>query len=355
MTLAGSLAELQICVSIQRRQQCSLSEYAGNPLNVESLRRFSNFDGYAWPSPELRHSASAEGVRSATMTRAPVVRCREISAADEDAVISLLVRIFRGHGREFWIRALRRIKAHGVVPGYPQCGYLLERNGSVVGVLLLIFRSTIVDGEIRVSCNVSSWCVEPDARTYASMLVSKAFKLKDLTFLNVSPSPHTLPILAAHGYRRYASGLFVSFPGLLKPFAGGRLRAGEEACSNPDITAEEAEILQSHQAMGCVVVTCQIDGRWIPFVFLKRRYRRVIPYAHLVYCRDVEDFVRAAGLIGRFLLLHHGLSFTVICSNGPIDGLPGRYFDNRRPKYFKGPNEPRLGDLAYTELVLLGL
>ena len=81
----------------------------------------------------------------------PLVRCREISAADEDAVVSLLVRIFRGHDREFWIRALQRIKAYGVVPGYPQCGYLLERNGSVVGVLLLIFRSMIVDDEIRVS------------------------------------------------------------------------------------------------------------------------------------------------------------------------------------------------------------
>jgi hypothetical protein len=289
------------------------------------------------------------------MTGAPPIRCREISAADEDAVISLLVRIFRGHDREFWIRALRRITVYGVVQGYPECGYLLERNGSVVGVLLLIFRSMIVDDEIRVSCNVSSWCVDPDARSYASMLVSRALKLKYLTFLNVSASPHTFPILAAQGYRRYASGLFVSFPALLKPFAGGRIVGiGAEAPSNPDITAEEAKILQSHQTMGCVVVLCHIDGRRIPFVFLKRHYRRVIPYAHLVYCRSVEDFVRAAGLIGRFLLLHHGLSCTVICSNGPISGLPGKYFETR-PKYFKGPHKPRLGDLAYTELVLLGL
>jgi hypothetical protein len=289
------------------------------------------------------------------MTCAPLVRCREVSAADEDAVISLLVRMFQRHDREFWIRGLRRIKAYGVVPGYPQYGYLLERSGSVVGVLLLIFRSMIVDDEIQVSCNVSSWCVEPDARSYAPMLVSKAFKHKDVTFLNVSPSRHTLPILAAQGYRRYASGLFVSFPELVEPFAGGRIvRAGAEARCNPDITAEEVKILQSHEAMGCVAVLCHIDGRWVPFVFLKRHFKRVIPYAHLVYCRSVKDFVRAAGLIGRFLLLHHGLSFTIICSNGPISGLPGRYFE-RRPKYFKGLHEPRLGDLAYTELVLLGL
>jgi len=28
----------------------------------------------------------------------------------------------------------------------------------------------------------------------------------------------------------------------------------------------------------------------------------------------------------------------------------GLYFRGRRPKYFKGPDQPRLGDVAYSEL-----
>ena len=33
----------------------------------------------------------------------------------------------------------------------------------------------------------------------------------------------------------------------------------------------------------------------------------------------------------------------------------GRYFDGIRPKYFKGPNPPRVGDLAYTEASMFGV
>jgi hypothetical protein len=35
--------------------------------------------------------------------------------------------------------------------------------------------------------------------------------------------------------------------------------------------------------------------------------------------------------------------------------LIGRYFDATMPKYFKGPDRPRLGDLAYTEAAMFGV
>jgi hypothetical protein len=112
----------------------------------------------------LSSSVFIASFRSTAIKIAPIVHCREINAADEDGVVSLLARRSRRHNRDFWIRAFRSIKAHGVVPGYPEYGYLLDRDGTVVGVLLLIFRSKIVSGEVRVSCNVSRWRVEPDAR-----------------------------------------------------------------------------------------------------------------------------------------------------------------------------------------------
>jgi hypothetical protein len=40
-------------------------------------------------------------------------------------------------------------------------------------------------------------------------------------------------------------------------------------------------------------------------------------------------------------------------ANGPIAGLIGRYSDGA-PKYVKGPDHLRLGDLAYSERVLFG-
>ena len=54
-------------------------------------------------------------------------------------------------------------------------------------------------------------------------------------------------------------------------------------------------------------------------------------------------------------LAARGRPFVVLDSNGPIPGLVGKYFDAKMPKYFKGPDRPRLGDLAYTEAAMFGV
>jgi hypothetical protein len=95
-------------------------------------------------------------------------------------------------------------------------------------------------------------------------------------------------------------------------------------------------------------------GQAHPFIFRPRFHKGIVPSLQLVYCRDIDDFVRCAGPIGRFLALR-GRPFVLIDSNGPISGLVGKYFDGRMPKFFKGPDRPRLGDLAYTEAAMFGV
>jgi hypothetical protein len=74
----------------------------------------------------------------------------------------------------------------------------------------------------------------------------------------------------------------------------------------------------------------------------------------LIYCRDIADFVRFAAPLGRFLALR-GEFLLMLDANGPIPGLVGRFFRDKMPKYFKGQQQPRLGDLAYTEIAVLGV
>jgi hypothetical protein len=77
------------------------------------------------------------------------------------------------------------------------------------------------------------------------------------------------------------------------------------------------------------------------------------PAMQLIYCRDLADYVVCAGAIGRFLL-GRGKMSVIVDANGPIDGLRGVYTEKRGRKYFKGPHQPRLGDLSDTELVVYG-
>ena len=48
----------------------------------------------------------------------PMIRCREISEADIEAVAELLTRGFPGRSRDYWIRGLRRQAARTVVRNF---------------------------------------------------------------------------------------------------------------------------------------------------------------------------------------------------------------------------------------------
>jgi hypothetical protein len=88
--------------------------------------------------------------------------------------------------------------------------------------------------------------------------------------------------------------------------------------------------------------------------FRPRLVKNFLPCARLIYCRDIGEFVRFAGPIGRYLAWR-GKPLIIVDANGPIAGLVGVFRGGSMPKYFKGAQRPRLGDLAYTEFAVLGV
>jgi hypothetical protein len=283
------------------------------------------------------------------------LRCRQIAEADIAAVAALLARGFPHRDQQFWLRAFAQLTRRDPPPGLPKYGYLLESAGVPVGALLLICSMVHADGTTVPRCNLSSWYVEPTFRTYAPLLVSQALRHKDVTYLNVSPAPNTLPIIEAQGFARYCDGVFVAVPMLNGPFGSGgtKVFAAER---QPEVGFDplEQELLLQHAAVGCISLWCTHAQSAYPFVFRTRRVKSTVPCAQLIYCRDIADFVRFAGPIGRFLALR-GRPIVIVDANGPIAGVLGVFFRGTAPKYFRGPLRPRLGDLAYTEYALLGV
>ena len=286
----------------------------------------------------------------------PSLRCRQIGEADIAAVAALLARGFHNRDRQFWLRAFARLTRREPPPGLPKYGYLLESGGVPVGALLVICSMVRAEGAAVPRCNLSSWYVEPSFRAYAPLLVSQALRHKHVTYLNVSPAPHTLPIIEAQGFARYCDGVFVAVPMLNGLFGGGGVRVFS-AGRRPDAAGFdplEQELLLQHAALGCISLWCTHAQSAYPFVFRTRLVKSAIPCAQLIYCRDIADFVRFAGPIGRFLALR-GRPLVIVDANGPIAGVAGTYRRGTAPKYFRGPLRPRLGDLAYTEYALLGV
>jgi hypothetical protein len=284
------------------------------------------------------------------------VQCREITGDDIDAIADLLIRGF-GRSRGYWLQGLRRQASRQVPEGYPRYGYMLDNGGAPVGVLLLIYASGNNDGETTVRCNLSSWYVDPKFRNYAMRLTKAAQGSNEVTYLNISARPVIWPIIEAQGFKAYCRGLFFSIPALSRVEAGARVEiVSSETQAIAGLSDAKLELLTRHARYGCISLVCHTARGSSPFIFVPLRIRKgriATPVVQLVYCRTVEEYVRDAGAIGRFLIKRGNFS-VVLDANGPIPGLAGIYSEARGRKYFKGPNPPPLADLTETEFVLYG-
>jgi hypothetical protein len=277
----------------------------------------------------------------------PKIRCREIEVDDFDQIVDLLPE-----QRDLWARRVKMLREHSTPApiGYPKFGYLLENDGATVGALFTLFSEVLVKQEKKVRCYVSGWYVVPDFRAYAGMLVAYALRHKHVTYLNITPTKFVTPLLEAQGYVRFCSGRFTAAPALSLRSDKARVAlATPGTCVDQGLQTAEIELLSKHAEYGCMSLVCSAAGAKYPFVFQPRR-KALAPFARLVYCRDLEDFIRFAGPLGRFLL-RRGFPLVVLDANGPIPGLVGKYSSDY-PKYFKGPDQPRLGDMAYSTRVI---
>lgn len=282
----------------------------------------------------------------------PALKCRPIGDADLPDVAALLDEGFPDRSRAHWDGALTVLRLRETPSAYPRYGLMLESGGACVGVLLQIFSDCAEEGRRFVRCNVSSWYVRPAFRSYATLLVARALRHKDVTYLNVSPAEHTWPILEAQGYSRYSEGQFAAAPAL--SLEGWDVRVRPYRIGEGGFDVAQAAVLDAHAGLGLHVLVCERGEARAAFAFLPRRVKGVgSRVAQLVYCADTDSFLRFAGPLGRWLAMR-GLPLVILDAPGRLPGLVGWFFRDRAPKYFRGRERPRLNDLAYTEAVLFG-
>jgi hypothetical protein len=279
------------------------------------------------------------------------VRCREIRAVDLDELIDLLTVGYRVPKRDLWALRLKRLSEYRQPPGFPHYGYLLEHDGVPVGAIFTIFSPNVGHGVTKTRCYIDSWCVKPEFRAYAPMLAMRALSHDDVNYLNVTPEKAVIPIMEAQGYIRFCDGRFIAVPLMTQRSDVAEVEPiSPEPPASGDFSQEEIELLQTHADLGCISVTCTAGNVRYPFVFHPRRRWGVVRFARLVYCRDLKDFVRFARPLGSFLI-KRGFPLVSLDANGPIGGLVGKYSPNF-PKYYKGPEKPRLGNMAYSVQVI---
>ncbi len=281
------------------------------------------------------------------------VRCRLIVESDFEAICDLLCEGFPGHARAWWRKGLDQLAGRAAPDTMPRYGYCLDTGSKLVGLILLIASTRETENGPAPFCNVASWYVMPTHRGYAQLLVSMALKHKHVTYTNVSPAPHTWPIVEKQGYTRYCGGLFFAAALLKRPASGVKI-VQFDARQHGELP--DATLLQRHQDMGCDVIVAEEGKRRTGFVF--RRYsiragRLPLPAMFTLYAPDRSDLVRLAGNIARYYTPRLA-PVIVMDADGPVAGLRGVYTEARGRKYFKGPHRPALCDLSDSEYAIFG-
>ena len=281
------------------------------------------------------------------MSASAALRIRQIVDADLPAVATLLMSGFRLRSARYWMRGLRRQVDRPQPEGTPRYGYLLESAGRPVGVILLFFSSLPSGENSFLRCNLSSWFVMPEFRALGPLLVSSAIKNEKITYFNISAAPHTWPIVEAQGFSIYCRGEMLAIPALTRPVDNVTIEIATNSSWLENLP--ERDLLLQHAKLNCLSLVLRCGEEIHPFIFHRYRIKRVLPTYQLIYCRDMAEFVRFAGNLGRLLLLKRATPFVLLDANWRVPGLAGIYTERRGRKYAKGPHIPKLGDLAYSE------
>ncbi len=273
---------------------------------------------------------------------------REITAADLTVIPGLLSEGFPSTGPAFWDKALDVLSRRSPVEGMPRYGIVMEKDGDLLGVLLMVSHRRAE----TTFCNLSSWYVRASHRGYAPFMFGHSLTAKDVTFLDCSPTPTVVPIVEKFGFRPYTGGSLLLDPRVaLRPGRRVSRLTGKALaqCRCPD-----AVRIEENMSYGCQgFVAHDAHGAPVPILYQVARLKRHIPVARFVYGAP-ETILAHAGSIVRHLLAR---SIPLALLDWPKQLEPpfGRALPRYGVRYKRGETAPALGDLLDTEYALFGI
>ncbi len=279
------------------------------------------------------------------------VELHEITRADIPAAATFLhAQLNRRVSAETW--------AASMVPPWggdaPNHGYLLRKEGEVVGVHLAFYSRRVIDGEVEDFCNLGAWCVDPQYRFQSLRLLQALLKQQGYTFTDLSPSGDVVPLNEKLGFEDLDTTTAL-VPNLPWPTIPGRARMVTDPATIEHLLAgRDLELYRDHKkAAAARHLVVRKGGKTCYVVFRRVRRKNLPVFGSVLYVSDPDVLAGSMREFTRHLLLRHRLLVTLAEAHVvPRPPVWSKRLNGARRKMYKSSRlGPRQIDNLYSELV----
>lgn len=233
-------------------------------------------------------------------------------------------------------------------------GYVMVRDGRIIGFLGAYHSTRLIQGRSQRFCNLTSWMVAEPHRNESLMLLAPILALKDHTITGLTPAKHVYSI-----YRRFQFADLETKVAIIPILSA--LPAGFRRCELTDNLQEipqylgdaERRLFTDHQGFDARHLLAYDEGGHCHLIYTLTQ-KRGFKMAYIHYLSDRVYFQAHVANVAWGLFLRHRAWFICVEDRHLSDPRPWlkKYYYLRVPRIFKSATVDRHDvDNLYTELI----
>ena len=201
--------------------------------------------------------------------------------------------------------------------------FFLKDNDVIVGVHCAIYSVQIVHGLTREFCNLATWFVLREYRSYSLKLMSSVLKQKELIFTSHSIQTDLVPLHKKLGFVRYKNVKLIfipHYPTFSWLFSKIRYHV-DIGLIKDELDYNITSVSDSYFGLDRIKQALfEINGKYCLLLYKKICIYK-IPCAHVIYVSNPEFYDKYVSLISWYFFRHQKLLFTRVLSSHLI-GIP---------------------------------
>lgn len=237
----------------------------------------------------------------------------------------------------------------------PNHGFVLRDGDRVVGVQLAFYSERLIDDEVEDFCNLGAWCVLEDYRSHGVRLLRAVLSQRGYTFTDLSPSGNVVPLNQRLGFESLDTTTALTVHRPIGRRRGVRIVTDHTVIERM-LAPAERRIFQDHRDAAAALHLVVARGQEHCYVVVRRDRRKNLPvFASLLHISNPGLLRGHLPALGRHLLLHHGLAFSLV-EVRLLGRAPAASYrlPSPRPKMFRSARIPAAAiDNLYSELALV--